>query len=316
MKVLDKFVLKAESASNSLLVKNLLLKKKLLSQKNPDHKKIKTALVIGGGGMRAAYSGGIVSGFEKFDLSDVFDVVVGISAGSAVCAYFLSGQSELGASIYYEDLVGKEFINPARILKIMDIDYLDLVFRKVKPLDQRHIRSSRSKFYVTVTDIRTGKGELLDTKDTKIDIIDAICASAALPVVYNKTVVIKGKEYCDGAIGNGIPIDFILQKKCTDILIVSNYDTWEKNNSSSLVESVASILFMRKFPPGFRIATLARNKLYNRSLKKIEKLTNVNIGFLTPDEMPLKRMTKDKIKMKEVAKKAEEQVARIFSEGI
>lgn len=315
MKTLDKYVLEGESAHDSPLVKNLLSKKKMLSEGNPAHAKIKTALIIGGGGMRAAYSGGIVTGFEKSGLSDIFDVVVGISAGSAVCAYFLSGQSELGASIYYEDLVGKEFMNPARILKIMDIDYLNFVFRKVKPLDQKHIRSSRSDFYVTATDIHTGKGELLDTKDKEIDIIDAICASAALPVVYNKTVTIKGKEYCDGAIGNGIPIDFILQKGCTDILIVSNYDTWEKNNSAPLFERIASILFMRKFTSEFRIATLGRNKLYNQSLKRIRKLTNVNIGFLTPKEMPLNRMSKDTIKMKEVARKAEEQVHSIFSSG-
>src|SRR3989344_5711169 len=119
MKTLDKYVLKEESANKSPLVINLLSKKKMLSEGNPAHASIKTALIIGGGGMRAAYSGGIVTGFEESGLSDVFDVVVGISAGSAVCAYFLSGQSELGASIYYEDLVGREFINPARISKIM-----------------------------------------------------------------------------------------------------------------------------------------------------------------------------------------------------
>ena len=264
--------------------------------------------------MRAVFSGGVLKGLEKSGLADVFDVVVGVSAGSAVCAYFLSGQSE-GASIFYEDLAGKEFINPSRVSKIMDIDYLSYVFRNIKPLDQKRIRSNRSEFYVTVTDAKTGKGELLNMKDEKIDIIDAVCASSALPVIYNKTITINGRQYCDGAIGNGIPIDFVVEKGCTDILIVLNNSAAEKNNSAPLFERIFSLFYMRKFAPVLRTATLARNKLYNQTLGKIRSLKNVNVGILIPEEMPLKRMSRDNIKMREVAKKAEKRTEKIFLGG-
>ena len=87
--------------------------------------------------MRAVYSSGIVTGLEKAGLSKVFDVVVGLSAGSAICAYFISGQSRLGTSIYQESLLDKNFINLTRISKILNVDYLDHVFRNVKPLNQK-----------------------------------------------------------------------------------------------------------------------------------------------------------------------------------
>lgn len=313
MQSFDRLILKEESSNNVPLVRNLLSKKRFLSKGNPGHTRIKTALIIGGGGMRAAFSAGALRGLEKSGMADIFDIVVGVSAGAPICAYFLSGQTTLGTSIYLKELAENKFINLARVSKIMDIDYLEFVFRNVKPLDQKQIRSSRSEFYVTVTDAKTGKGELLYMKDKKIDIIDAICASSALPIIYNKTIVIKGRHYCDGAIGNGIPIDFLLQKGCTDILIILNNAAGKKGNSPPLFEKIFSHLYMKKFTPALRTATLARNKLYNQSLEKIQRLTNVNVGILTPEEMPLKRMSKDKIKMREVAKKAEKQVQKIFS---
>lgn len=310
---IDRLILKKESINNFPLVRNLISKKKLLSRGNPEHARIKTALIVGGGGMRAAFSAGALRGFEKSGMADIFDIVVGVSAGAPICAYFLSGQTTLGTSIYLKELAENKFINLTRISKIMDIDYLDFVFRNIKPLDQEYIRSSRSKFYVTVTDAKTGKGELLDMKDQKIDIVSAICASSALPIIYNKTIVIKGRHYCDGAIGNGIPIDFLLQKGCTDILIILNNAAGKKSNSPPLFEKIFSHLYMKKFPPALRTATLARNKLYNQSLKKIQELTNINVGILTPEEMPLKRMSRDRIKMKQVARKAEKLVQKIFS---
>lgn len=315
MESLDKYVLEPETARNNPIIHRLLLKRKLLKEGSPDHIKIKTALILGGGGMRAAFSAGVLMGFEKLGLSDVFDIVVGISVGSPMCAYFLSRQKKFGHSVFFEELSSNKFINLHRLSKIMDIDYLGSVLRNVKPLDQEHVRSSRSDFYVTVTDARTGKGEVLNMKDEKIDIIDAVCASSALPVIYNRTITINGKQYCDGAIGNGIPIDFVMKKGCTDILLVLNNSAAEKNNSAPLFERMFALFYMRKFAPVLRTATLARNKLYNQSLRKISRLKNVNVGILTPEEMPLKRMSRDNIKMREVAKKAEKRIEKIFMSG-
>ena len=68
--------------------------------------------------MRAAFSAGALRGFEKSGMADVFDIVVGVSAGSPICAYFLSGQTTLGISIYLEELAKNKFINLARVSKL------------------------------------------------------------------------------------------------------------------------------------------------------------------------------------------------------
>lgn len=314
MKSFDRFVLRLGNPDSPIL-KNILLKKKLLSSKNPLHKKIKIGLIIGGGGMRSAFAGGVLSGLKNLGLSDVFDLVVGVSAGAPIGAYFLSDQAEDGSSIYTKYLARKEFIDPFRLSKIIDIGYMDRVFRKHIPLDQNKIRKSRSDFYVTVTDVNSAKGELLNMKDKKIDIVDAICASSALPILYNGTVRIKGKDYCDGALGNGVPIEFAVRKGCTDILIVLSNSSKRKNKNVHPIERLAINLYMKSFSQDLKQAMLDRNKLYNHSLDSISKFKNVNISLIVPDKMPLKRMSTDKKKIEETVKMGKEMTFRLFPEG-
>lgn len=122
-----------ELLGDKVVIENILHKRHLLEIADNFHKEIKTCLIITGGGQAGAFSGGVVLGLEKLGLSDVFDFVIGVSAGAAAGMYLLSHQAELGTSIYYEDNVKNKFINFLRLRKIMDIDSLEVVFKKVKP---------------------------------------------------------------------------------------------------------------------------------------------------------------------------------------
>jgi len=59
----------------------------------------KLALVVEGGGMRGAVSGGGLQALHDLGLRDVFDCVYGSSAGAINATYFLSGQRD-GVDIY------------------------------------------------------------------------------------------------------------------------------------------------------------------------------------------------------------------------
>ena len=52
----------------------------------------KTGLIVEGGGMKCAYSAGILDAFIDEDIT--FDYAIGVSAGSANVASFLAGQRE------------------------------------------------------------------------------------------------------------------------------------------------------------------------------------------------------------------------------
>jgi predicted patatin/cPLA2 family phospholipase len=306
------FVLEQEKAQTTPLIKNLLRKKELLAEGNPDHERIRTALLVMGGGMRGVYGAGVVTGLEKAGFHDVFDLTAGVSAGAADIAYFLAGQAEYGTPIYYEQLANKTFINFARLNKIMDIDYVDHICRFVKPLDQERIRQSRSAFYIGVTNARTGKGEMIDAKTEGVDIVDLMRASAAVPIVYNKSVSVNGVEYCDGQIGHGIPLDFVLDSACTDVLLVLNSPISLMNEKNAKLERLLSGVLLRKFTPEFRTATVMRNQLYNRSLKALNANNTVNIGIIAPAAISVSFFSRDSKTMQMVAREAEAQVQSLF----
>lgn len=53
---------------------------------------LKVGLVVEGGGMRGAVTGGMLMQLHDLGLKDLFDVVYGSSAGAINATYFLTGQ--------------------------------------------------------------------------------------------------------------------------------------------------------------------------------------------------------------------------------
>ena len=74
------------------------------------------ALVVEGGGMRGAVSGGALQALHDLGLRDAFDVVYGSSAGAMNATYFLAGQRE-GVTIYSDHIANDRFCDMRRLLK-------------------------------------------------------------------------------------------------------------------------------------------------------------------------------------------------------
>src|SRR4051812_1984871 len=86
---------------DSPLVANLKKEKELLQIGDLSHQSIRTGFLADSGLMHGVYGGGVVTGFEKMGYQDSFDLLVGVSTGSAIVSYFMTGQSRIGTSIYY-----------------------------------------------------------------------------------------------------------------------------------------------------------------------------------------------------------------------
>ena len=185
-------------------------------------------LVVQGGGMRAVYSCGAMVTLLQYGLTDVFEHVIGSSAGAMNGAYYLSADTE-ATSIYTEDISNKNFVNLLRRDKKVDIDYLvDLVLKHKRPLNLDKLRHSRSQLHVVVTNAKSGRKEVLSNHEDFVEIYEEFRATAALPMLYDKKVNIKDKWYIDGGVSDLIPLDVAHQLGCTDIVVVmtqrvSNY---------------------------------------------------------------------------------------------
>lgn len=99
---------------DSEVVKNFKRKKDLLGRGDLRHETIKTAIIADGGVMLGAFGGGVVTGLQETGFCEVADYAVGVSAGADDLAYFIAGQSRIGTSIYYEDLIEGRFIDLLR----------------------------------------------------------------------------------------------------------------------------------------------------------------------------------------------------------
>jgi predicted patatin/cPLA2 family phospholipase len=187
--------------------------------REPDGRKL--GLVIEGGAMRAVYSAGGAVALAHLGFTDLFDEVYATSAGVMNASYFLANQPELGISVYFDNCTTRHFMNPLRIWKLIDIDYLfDQVIARDKRLDVDKILSSRTKLFVAVIDKRTGAGRVIDTKATRTPLLSVLKAATAIPVLYNRTVDIDGQPFLDGGLAIPFPIEQALANGCTDVLVL------------------------------------------------------------------------------------------------
>jgi len=262
---------------------------RLLARKAGKADKYKIGLVIEGGGMRGAFSGGVMVALARLGLTDCFDYVYGSSSGSCSGAYFLSKQTDLGISIYTEDLDGRKFIKPWKVNRAADIDYLcDTIFRVNKKLDTNRIRDSKTIFKIFVADASNGECLYYTNKDD-VDIIKVIKASCALPAFYNKTVKIGSKKLIDGRIGKALPIEDAIADGCTDILIVPTVPEYYRLIRDNWFANRLKKILMFKFPSQYK-KTYKHNRMstYNKSLDIAfgkKPVAEVNTYTIAPDEM-------------------------------
>ena len=305
-----------ELRTDSRVVKNLLRKRDLLLQRDPAHEQIRTALVILGGGMRGASGGGIGIAFHALGLGDVFDVVVGVSTGAPVAAYFLAGpkQMALGASIYYQDLPPR-FIRYCR-RPIVDIDFLESVFRTgSKKLDVGSIRKHRSKFYVAVTKTSSGEGVLLNAKRIS-DLVTVIKASTALPGLYGRSVSVNDELFIDGGVGNPFPAREVVERfRPTDLLVIANHPLRAmRGDGHLLVERILAPLLLRNTPPRVKKATLNRQYRFREAYKFLESTVDLNWGILYSPDDGTHLLTRDSSKLRMLARASAQNLLKVFGE--
>jgi predicted patatin/cPLA2 family phospholipase len=306
-----------DTVTYASVARRILLKRDLLRCGDPAHAEIRTALLVAGGGMSGVFSGGVAIALHRLGLVDTFDSLIGISAGAAACAYFLSEQPELGTSLYFEEFASKRFINPYRMTNMMDIDYLMAELRYGKPVDVERIRSGRSRLLIGATGVQTGECALLDVTDEPMDIVTAIAASCSLPGISAGSQCLDGVAYTDGVVSCGLPVAYARdQLQCTDLLIVLNAPFTEVQPAPSLAERLIVNILARKMPRAIRRGFATRNRLYDESAALIRSLSSpssgVNVGVIAPSEGLVGPLTTDPVLLRLAAQQGATEAMRFF----
>jgi len=141
-------------------------------------------LFLGGGAMAGVFGAGIVTRLQEANVYDKIHSIYSSSAGAFNMAYFLSKQTSLGSTIYWEDLPGR-LITPFKgfigiiqriwnryikkihyksISNAINIDVLMKVAKTKKKINVKTILKNPIKGYIKVFDTKENKVKYLDIK--------------------------------------------------------------------------------------------------------------------------------------------------------
>lgn len=166
----------------------------------------KTGLVLEGGGMRGIYTAGVLDVFLEHEIE--FDGVIGVSAGAIHGCSFVSGQKGRSIRYYKKYCNDKRFVSFRNLILTGDIAGEQFCYHEIPerldPYDFEAFNASKTEFYVTCSNVETGKAEHLPITDMRAQ-VDLMRASASLPYA-SRIVRAEGMKLLDGACTDSIPV--------------------------------------------------------------------------------------------------------------
>lgn len=182
-----------------------------------------TGLVVEGGGMKCAYSAGILDKFIDDGIS--FDYCIGVSAGSANACSYLAGQRGRNLRFYTDHISAPEYFGFKSFLKTGDLFNLKFIYGDLTnsdgedPLDLSKILANPTKFQVVATNAQTGLPRYFDKSEIQQDDYRIIMASCAIPAAC-RPVEVNGNKYYDGGVSDSIPFKKAFSEGCDKVVVI------------------------------------------------------------------------------------------------
>lgn len=146
---------------------------------------MKTGLVVEGGGMKCAYSAGILDKFLDDDIT--FSYCIGVSAGAANTLSYLAGQRGRNLRFYTEHLSDPRYLSVRSLVHTGNLFGLQYIYGTLTnsdgadPLDYSAVMENPAEFYMTATDAATGRAAYFSKYDIIRDDYRTVMATCALP---------------------------------------------------------------------------------------------------------------------------------------
>lgn len=184
---------------------------------------MKTGIVDVGGGLRGIYAAGVFDYCMDRDIW--FDLVIGVSAGSANAASYLARQRGRNYTFYTEYAMRKEYMGPRNALTKQTYIDLDYVYGTLSnaageyPLDYQAMMENPTELLVVADNALTGSVKYFDKSDIVQDRYDVFKASSAIPFVC-RPYEVNGMPYYDGALGDPVPVEKAFQCGCDKVVVI------------------------------------------------------------------------------------------------
>lgn len=243
----------------------------------------KTGLILEGGAMRGMFTCGVIDVFMENNIT--FDGTIGVSAGAAFGCNYKSNQ--IGRAVRYN----KNYCNDKRyasfrsLIKTGDLFGADFCYREIPEKldiwDYEAFEKNPMEFYVTCTDVLTGKPVYHKCTTGRNDDIQWMRASASMPMV-SRVVEIGDNKLLDGGVADSIPLKYFESIGYNrNVVILTQPLDYIKGKNQAL--PLAKIM-LRKYPNLIK-AMAERHINYNETTKYIrEKEENGEVFVIRPSE--------------------------------
>ena len=179
-------------------------------------------LILEGGSLRCAFSAGVMDALMLLGPVS-FERILGVSAGAMVMATYLSGQYKH----FYR--ISRELVDDGKFIRfssawskegLMNLTHLKAHVMRHAPLNLDALSSAqqRTKAIVVTTCYDEGVPKYITPEGR--DWLDALVASASLPLVTRGKVKFRGEWMFDGGYSDPLPLDKALELGGQNILVV------------------------------------------------------------------------------------------------
>ncbi len=166
-------------------------------------------LVLEGGGMRGAYTAGVLDAF--LDEGIEIPYVIGVSSGATVGSSYVTKQKERCKRIYIEWSQDKRFVGIHNFLKERSYFGMNFLFdqlpNELEVFDYDAFKSSETVFISCLSNCETGEVEYMTSEELcpRFYMTDVIRACNSLPII-SPHVKINNQRYLDGFLTNPLPL--------------------------------------------------------------------------------------------------------------
>ena len=251
----------------------------------------KIGLIVEGGGMKCAYSAGVLDAFLDAHIN--FDYVIAVSAGAANAASYLAGQCGRNLRFYTDWTHDPEYFGLKSYLKTGNLFGLHYIYADLTnstgkdPLDFPALLANPTEYWMVVTDAATGTPVYFPKSALHQDDYRCIMASCALPAAC-KPIEIDGSLYYDGGVSDAIPVQRALTDGCDKVVAILSKPRGfvKKPEGMRLFYST----MCRRYPNTVK-ALNERHLMYAKSQKRLYDLEKDGKAFIFAPSVPPKMST-------------------------
>jgi len=229
-----------------------------------------SCIVLEGGGLRGAFTGGVLEYFLEKELN--FDRVIGVSAGACTGASYQSKQKGRNRKVNVEYPADKRYMGLTQLMTTGSYFNMKFIFdeipNKLAPFDEKAFFNNPAEFNIVTTSLGSGDRIVLAKSDiANIGVSKALIASSSIPLL-SQPVNIGGRLFFDGGVSDSIPVRYALSKHEKAVVILTRPRGYRKG------EMGAKLLFKLVFRkhPEFLETLLKRNDEYNKTLDFCEQM--------------------------------------------